>query len=114
MEILHWLLIGVACFFAVTWTIGQMKPGAVWVITVTVILWWIGIGLAIVGLVSALNLIWIMPIALLVPPKAFSSLKESVDPFPSPVAVFVLSAAPIAIIFGLAYFLGIRLEEISN
>ena len=64
-----YLVWAAAFFFAVSWTFVLLaKPHhRVKSTVVTVIYWWIGIGLCLAGLFSPWHLLWVMPLAVVVP-----------------------------------------------
>jgi hypothetical protein len=68
----HWyeyIVIGLAVFFAGGWGLGlALSPrnrtgGNI----ITVILWWVALSLALTGAFAPLHLLWIFPVALLLP-----------------------------------------------
>ncbi len=70
-----WVVIAVAVFFAGAWAFGlafssRNRTGGN---ILTVILWWVALALVLVGSVASLHLLWVFPVALVVPALLLSS-----------------------------------------
>ena len=81
MAALQWLVYGIALFFAGTWTFAVMfRPaGQLKSTLVTLPYWWIGIAMAIAGLIGPFHLLWFMPVALAVPAIAMTTMVPCID-----------------------------------
>lgn len=75
MDILRWLIYGVALFFAIGWTYALVRRPDFRLKSslVTVPYWWVGIGLAFTEVMSPFHLLWFMPIALGLPSFVLTS-----------------------------------------
>ena len=104
MEILHWAVGGLALFFAGSWTLGvAMRPNMRLKSTlVTIALWWALIAGTFAGAINAFHLLWLMPLALVVP-SFVMMLGITRGGFPT-----MLIAALSATVLGGAVFLVVR------
>ena len=98
MAILKYITWGVALFFAGTWTIGlfhrpdfRLKSNIV-----TVLFWWIEIGLVVLGFYSVLHLFWIMPLSVVIP-GYFERMEFGTRLYASAGSVFTKSSIPLGI-----------------
>ena len=108
MTILHWSVVVLALFLAVTWTLGQraqrFRPE---VINVTVAFWWAGIALTLIGYLNSLDLVFWYVISLLVPPRALLMFRNADVIFPGYLAIGLVTALPIgACLLSEAFFHG--------
>jgi len=69
VQVLTYVAWGAAFFFAGSWTFGLLvRPDYRLKSTVaSLLLWWLEIGLALLGFYSPLHLFWLMPISLFLP-----------------------------------------------
>jgi hypothetical protein len=76
MEYVEYILWGLAIFFAGSWTFGMLiRPSYRMKNTVVaVVYWWVAIAFVYLGELSALNLLWLMPLALILPTMVTSKL----------------------------------------
>jgi hypothetical protein len=97
VEILKYIAWGLALFFAATWTIGILhKPEFRHKsFIVTILFWWLGIGLAMLGFYNVLYLFWLMPLSIFVP----SFLERIQRQKQMDAGVFSLYSVPFGIVF---------------
>ena len=68
MELIRWVIVAVAIFFAGGWLFGLVvrREFRLRSTIVAVVYWWIGIGLAVANAISVFHLLWFMPLVLIV------------------------------------------------
>lgn len=76
MRWLEYLAVGAAIFFAASWTFGlAVSPrNRIGSTIVTVIVWWVALTAWFFGDFSSLHLLWVFPVALLVPAVVLPSM----------------------------------------
>lgn len=106
MVVLKYIAWGLAFFFAGTWAIGilhkpefRLKSNIV-----TVLFWWIEIGLAGLGFYSVLHLFWIMPLSLVMP-GFFERMEVGTRLYARTESIFVKSLIPLGVAVGVLIYL---------
>ena len=104
MAYLHWAVLAIALFFAGSWTLAVAfrRDFRLKSTLVTMPFWWAFIACAFTGIINALHLLWLMPLALFVP--SFVMMWGIARGGFSTILIAALSAP----ILGLAAFLALR------
>ena len=104
-SVFDWLVFGIAFFFAGSWTFGlSIRPDMRLKSTVvTVILWWPLIASAFLELFPSFALLWLMPLALLIP--AFLGMSAVRIGGTSTSAIFILSTLVLIVPYSLTVWL---------
>jgi len=107
IEVLKYIAWGLALFFAGAWTMGVFrKPGGYVAksIIVTVLFWWIEIGLAVLGFYSVLHLFWLMPLSVIIP-GSFESMEVRTRLYSRVGSIFVKSSIPLGVAIGVLIYM---------
>ena len=103
MAVLTYIAWGLAFFFAGSWTIGivmyRVKSNIV-----TVLLWWIEIGLAGLGFYSAVHLFWLMPMSVAIPWQ-LESIEMRTHVYARIGSIFIKSAIPLGVAIAVLVYL---------